>query len=228
MKRIIFSLALAALAASSPVFSQTPIDFRSAASGVWTDSQIWEKNEAGVWLTPVDGIYPGERHNRDADVTVSDGSTVTIGKDQVVQINSLSVLGGKVVVEGMLIIGPVTNDPNDPTSDPISISEDPITPPAIIGDNPGPQLLQNMPNPLAPQFGYETTIKFYLDKAYSNARITIFDQLAHVVREVYNETAPAEGWHTIKVQLDRIQAGSYPMILELPNTVLHRMITVLR
>jgi len=227
MKRTIIFFALAAMAALSPLFAQTQSEFRSASSGMWTDSRIWEKNEAGVWLKPVSGDFPGERHDRNTNVTVDDGSTVTIGKDQVVQINSLAVMNGRVVVEGMLIIGPVANDPYDPVSDPISISENPITPP-VTGDNPGPQLLQNMPNPLAPQFGYETTIKFYLDKAYSNARIRIFDQLAHVVKEVYNESSPTEGWHTVKVQLDRIQAGSYPMVLELPSTVLHRMITVLR
>ncbi len=228
MKRIIFSLALAALAAASPVFAQTQTDFRSISSGIWTNSEVWEKNEAGIWLTPVDGIYPGESHNRNADVTVGDGSTVTISKDQVVHINSLSVLGGRVVVEGMLIIGPTTDDPSDPVTDPPANPNDPNTTPAIVSDNGGPQLLQNIPNPLAPQFGYETTIKFYLDKQSANARITIYDQLGHVVQNVYQESNPVEGWHTVKARLDRIQSGTYPLVLELPNAILRRMIMVIR
>jgi hypothetical protein len=228
MKRIIFSLALAALAASSPLFAQTQFDFRSTSSGIWTDSKIWEKNEAGIWLKPVDGIYPGERHNRDVDVTVDDGSTVTIGKDQVVHINSLSVLGGRVVVEGMLIIGPTSDDPNEIGTDPNQNANDPIAAPIIISDNLAPQLLQNVPNPLAPQFGYETTIKFFLDKQYTNARLAIYDQLGHVVLNVYQESNPSEGWHTVKARLDRIQTGSYPLVLELPNSILRRMIMVIR
>ena len=227
MKRIIFSLALLAMAASSPLFAQTETDFRSTSSGVWSDSRIWEKNEAGVWLKPLDGIYPGERHNQDVDVTVGDGSTVTIGKDQVVHVNSLSIFNGKVIVEGMLIVGPVENDPNDPVTDHPSTPNNPVTP-AIISDNNGPQLLQNVPNPLAPQFGYETTIKFYLDKQYANARVTIYDQLGHIVQNVFSESNPSEGWHTVKVRLDRIQTGTYPLVLELPNTILRRMIMVIR
>jgi hypothetical protein len=225
MKRIIFSLALTAMAASSPLFSQSLTEFRSTSSGVWTDSRIWEENEAGVWLKPIDGVFPGERHNRDVDVTVEGGGTVTIGKDQVVHINSLSIFNGKVVVEGMLVVGPTGDDPNDPVTD---SSSNPNTTTVIISDNSGPQLLQNVPNPLAPQFGYETTIKFYLDKQYANARLTIFDQLGHLMQNVYEESNPTVGWHTVKVRLDRIQTGTYPFVLELPNTILRRMIMVIR
>jgi hypothetical protein len=229
MKRIILSFALAAMAASSPLFAQTQTDFRSAGSGIWTDSQIWEKNEAGVWLKPMNGAYPGERHNRDVDVTVADGSTVTIGRDQIVHVNSLSVFSGRVVVEGMLIVGPTKNDPEDPIADDPFISDTIPANPIIVSDNmSGPQLLQNVPNPLAPQFGYETTIKFYLDKQYASARLSIYDQLAHVVRKVFDEQNPSEGWHTARVRLDGIQSGTYPMILELPSNVLRRMVTVLR
>ncbi|MFI5262874.1 MAG: hypothetical protein ACHQM6_00005, partial [Candidatus Kapaibacterium sp.] len=162
------------------------------------------------------------------DVTVNDGSSVTIGKDQVVHINSLSVLGGKVIVEGMLIIGPTSDDPSDPVADTDQTTTDPISDPIIITDNGGPQLLQNVPNPLAPQFGYETTIKFYIDKQYTNARLAIYDQLGHIVQSVYQESNPTEGWHTIRARLDRIQTGSYPLVLELPNSILRRMIMVIR
>jgi len=222
MKRIILSLALAALAASSPLFAQA--DFRSAASGIWTDSKIWEENEAGVWLQPVDGIYPGERHNRNVDVTVNDGSTVTIGKDQVVHINSLSVLGGKVIIEGMLIIGPTSDDPSEPATDTNSGTADPV----VITDNGAPQLLQNVPNPLSPQFGYETAIKFFLDKQYTSARLAIYDQLGHLVQSLFQESNPSEGWHTVNARLDRIQTGSYPLVLQLPNSILRRMVMVIR
>lgn len=226
MKRIIIYLALAAMAVSSSLFAQTQTEFRSAGIGLWSDSQIWEKNEAGIWLKPVEGIYPGEQHNRDVNVTIGNGSTITIGKDEVVNINSLCINGGRVVVEGTLIIGPVTNDLGDPTNTLLtdSVIQNPANP--IAGD--APQLLQNVPNPLAPQFGYETTIKFYLDKQYSKARVTVFDQLAHIIRKVFDEQSPSLGWHTVKVRLDGIQSGTYPLVLELPNTILRRMIMVLR
>lgn len=223
MKRIIIFLALAA--ASSSLSAQTQPDFRSVGNGIWSDSKIWENNEAGVWLKPASGIYPGERHNREANVMVGDGSTVTIGKDEVIRINSLSINGGRVVVEGTLIIGPVSDDPEDPhiiASD--TLIPNPSTPIVEVK----PQLLQNVPNPLAPQFGYETTIKFYLDKQYSNARVTVFDQLAHIIRKVFDEQNPSTGWHTVKVRLDGIQSGTYPLVLELPDAILRRMIMVLR
>ena len=226
MKRIIIYLALATMAASSSLFAQEQTEYRSAGNGLWSDSQIWQKNESGVWLNSVEGIYPGERHNRTANVTISDGSTITVGKDEVVNINSLCINGGRVVVEGTLIIGPVANDltdsNNNSNNDPvIQIPTNPVA-----GD--APQLLQNVPNPLAPQFGYETTIKFYLDKQYSNARVTVFDQLAHIVRNVFDEQSPSLGWHTVKIRLDGIQSGTYPLVLELPNAILRRMIMVLR
>ena len=225
MKRIIIYLALATIAASSSLFAQTQTEFRSAGNGIWSDSKIWKKNEAGVWLIPVDGIYPGEHHNRSANVTVGDENTITIGKDEVVNINSLCINNGRVVVEGTLIIGPVSNDPEDQN---ISSNDSLIQPTSNPIASDSPQLLQNVPNPLAPQFGYETTIKFYLDRQYSKARVSIFDQLAHIVRLVFDEQNPSTGWHTIKVRLDGIQSGTYPLVLELPNAILRRMIMVLR
>jgi hypothetical protein len=224
MRRHIFFLAFLA-ALTSPLFSQTTTNFQSAESGIWSDPAIWEKNESGIWLKPAGNIYPGDSHDRNANVTIGDGSTVMVGKDQVVQINSLSIINGRVDVEGTLIVGPAQNDPDEPNTN-ASPSEDqsPIT--SIITD--APQLLQNMPNPLAAQFGYETTIQFYLDQSYSSVRVTIYDQLAHVIQKVYEETNPSLGWHQLKVRLDRLQSGSYPLLLELPNTILRRMVTVLR
>lgn len=234
MKRIAIFLALGAILSASPLFAQTPSPFRSVTDGIWTDSHIWEKNESGVWLKPVEGMYPGERHNRNVDVTINDGSTVTIGVNEVVQINSLCILNGRVVVEGTLIVGPSKDDPTDPVTgdegntDPIVTKNDSADPVIITDNTLIPQLMQNVPNPLAPQFGYETTIKFYLDKPYSHVRLAIYDQLSHMIKSVFDEQNPATGWHTIRVRLDGIQSGSYPMVLELPNTVLRKMITVLR
>lgn len=234
MKRIAIFLALGAIISASQLFAQTSSPFRSVADGIWTDSHIWEKNESGVWLKPVEGMYPGERHNRNVDVTINDGSTVTITENEVVQINSLCILNGRVVVEGTLIVGPSKDDPNDPVSgdeensDPI-VTNNGHTDPVIIADNTIlPQLLQNVPNPLAPQIGYETTIKFYLDKSYPHVRLAIYDQLSHMIKSIFDEQNPSTGWHSIRVRLDGIQSGSYPMVLELPNTMLRKMITVLR
>jgi hypothetical protein len=228
MNRIILLFAFAAIISSPPLLAQAQTNFRSVGDGVWSNSQIWEENQSGVWLKPVDGVYPGERHNRDVDVTVEDGGTITIGKDEVVQINSLSVINSRLVVEGSLIVGPSQNDPNDPSIENSTTSDSISTNPVILNSDSGPQLLQNVPNPLAPQFGYETTIKFYLDKQYSHVRVGIYDQLAHLIRNVSDEQNPSAGWHSIMVRLDGIQSGTYPLVLELPNTILRGMITVLR
>jgi len=227
MRRTIISLALAALAIASPVFAQSQNDFRSAGSGLWSDSQIWEKNDGGIWLKPGGNSYPGDSHNRQVDVTVGDGSSVMIAKDEVVEINSLGIIDGRLLVEGTLIVGPAQNDPENPViSSTVNsqITQNPVTP--IAGDS--PQLLQNVPNPLAPQFGYETTIKFYIDQQYSNATLTIYDQLGHIIQRVFQEENPEIGWHEIRVRLDRISSGTYPLLLELPNNILRRMITVLK
>jgi hypothetical protein len=223
MKRIIFFFAFAATTAASSLFAQS--DFRSAGSGIWTNSQNWEENENGIWLKPINGIYPGERHNRDANVTITDDNTMTIGIDEVIQVHSMCIMNGTVLIEGTLILSPATDDPGDiQASFPDSITIQNSKP--TTSDN--PQLLQNIPNPLAPQCGYQTMINFYLDKQYSNVHLAIYDQLGHVIQKIFDEQTPAQGWHTFAVNLDGIMSGSYLLILELPNTVLQRMITILR
>src|SRR5436305_14614406 len=106
-------LAFAALLAL-PLRAQV-VDFEATTSGLWSDSRIWEKNESGVWLAPVDNTYPGDATDHAVNVTVSEGKSVVVGKDQIVQINSLSVLGGKVTIEGVLVIGSMPNDPSPST-----------------------------------------------------------------------------------------------------------------
>ena len=216
MKRILSTLALLAMAISSPIFAQVQTEFRSFGSGAWTDAGIWEKNEGGVWLKLPANSYPGDAQDRQTNVTISDGSNIIVPKDEVVEISSLSILSGKVVVEGILVIADEVNDPGQ-------INEN-----SSLQAGEGPQLLQNVPNPLAPQFGYETTIRFYLDRQYADARLTVFDQLGNAVQNVFQESNPSTGWHEIKIRLDRLQSGTYPLVLELPNAVLHRMITVMR
>jgi len=158
---------------------------------------------------------------------VGEGNTVRIGRDQVVEINSLGVTDGRLLVEGTLIVGSGLNDPENtdiPPGGNSSISLHQSNP--IIGD--GPALMQNVPNPLAPQFGYETLVKFYIDRQYSHAALTIYDQLGHIIQRVYQEENPEIGWHEMRFRLDRIQSGTYPLLLELPNNILRRMITVIR
>ncbi|MDP4219931.1 MAG: hypothetical protein Q8896_05790, partial [Bacteroidota bacterium] len=198
-------------------------------SGIWTDSDIWEKNEADVWLKPVEGIYPGEKSNRNVDVTISEGAAVTIGQNDVVRINSLSVINGRLTVEGALIVGPAEDEQESSLAQNEPNSEASAPDPIVNERNTGvPQLLQNVPNPLAPQFGYETTIKFYLDRSYPGVRLAVYDLLGHVIQQIYSESNPSEGWHTVKVRIEDLQSGSYPLVLELPNVVLRKMITVLR
>ncbi|MEI8134902.1 MAG: hypothetical protein WCH46_07455 [bacterium] len=224
MKRIFIALASMALAACSSLFAQT--DFRSASGGVWSDPAIWEKNEAGVWLKPDTKIFPGDSHDRDVNVTIDDGSLVTVTRDQVVHVNSLSIINGRIDVDGLLIIGPYGDEAQDPEN---SGNDNPIIETPISDFRTGtPQLLQNVPNPLAPQYGYETTIRFFLDREYSHARLVIYDQLGHAVKIVFDESNPQTGWHQIKLRLDQLQSGTFPVVLELPNATLRRMLTVVK
>src|ERR1051325_3207308 len=99
MKAIIIIFAFLATSISSSLFAQIT-NFQTTGSGLWTNSQIWEeKNESGVWLKPPGNSYPGDAHDHGADVTINDGSVVAVGKDDVVQINSLSILNGRILVE---------------------------------------------------------------------------------------------------------------------------------
>ena len=219
MRSIIFSLAILAIVFSSSLFAQRASEYRSTSSGIWSDYKIWENDLSGVWLVPSEGVYPGESHNRKANVVVSDGSTVTIDSNDVVQISSLAILQGEVIVNGTLIIGDAINDPDEPSfallvKEPISSDE--------------PQLQQNFPNPLSPQSGYETTIRFYLDGDNTHARVAIYDQLSHLIILAYEEQLPIRGWHSVKVRLDGVRSGTYPVLLELPNKVIQKMISVLR
>jgi hypothetical protein len=223
MKRNFIAIAVLALAASSPLFAQSQIAFRAAASGTWTASTTWEKNDNGVWLKPIAESYPGDITDQNVNVMIGNGTAVTIGRDEVVHINSLSVSDGGLLVLGTLIVGPAENDPQAAPS-----AVTPVTPAADQTPNSFPQLMQNVPNPLAPQFGFETTIRFYIDREYSSMKLTIYDDLAHVVQQLDNETNPTVGWHEITVRLDKIQSGTYPLVLELPNTILRKMITVVR
>jgi hypothetical protein len=224
MKRISFFIATLAIAASSSLLAQNQTDFRAASSGTWTNSGIWEKNQDGIWLKPIADSYPGDSHDHNVNVTIDDQNTIEIGEDETVHINSLSVFDGRLLVKGMLIVGPGEDDQENPVGNSAPAIQSAVTP----ADNGIPQLEQNVPNPLAPQFGYETTIRFYLDRQYGNISLTLYDQLGHVVQKVYQEENPASGWHEIRVRLDNVPSGAYPLLLELPNNVLRRMITVVK
>src|SRR5205807_7713039 len=85
--RFLLFLSLAAAFAVSRSFAQPLLSFQSAASGEWTDSRNWEKNDGGIWLKST--AYPGDQYDKTADVAVRDGSSISVGKDEVVRINSL-------------------------------------------------------------------------------------------------------------------------------------------
>jgi hypothetical protein len=224
MKRILTSFVVMALAAASTLFAQNQTDFRAASSGTWTNSGIWEKNQDGIWLKPIADSYPGDSHDRNVNVTIDDQNNIEIGEDETVHINSLSVFDGRLLVKGMLIVGPGQDDQENPEGNSTPAIQSTVTP----SENGIPQLEQNVPNPLAPQFGYETTIRFYLDRQYGNVLLTLYDQLGHLVQKVYQEENPSSGWHEIRVRLDNVSSGTYPLLLELPNNVLRRMITVVK
>lgn len=227
-------LALLALALCANGFAQETKVFRSAASGAWNDNTNWLVAENGVWLPALKDEFPGESHNREVNVRIEEGDALVIRKGDVVHINSLYVAKGNLVVLGDLIIGDAKNAQKDDGS-PIEINNNEsggnettldAPAPSVVVTN--PILLQNVPNPAVLGVTDQTTFKFFLDKPYAYARLTVFDQLGHQVVALYDENNVQDGWRSVTLRTTRLQSGSYPVFLELPGQVLRCLMTVVK
>ena len=229
-------IALLVLALGVTAFAQETKMFRSVSSGAWSDNSNWQIAENGVWLPALKDEFPGELHNREVNVRIEEGDALVIKRGDVVHINSLYVAKGNLVVLGDLIIGDAKNAPNDDDSSPIGNNNnegsdeqatlDATPTPAVSVTN--PILLQNVPNPAVLGVTDQTTFKFFLDKPYAYARLTVFDQLGQKVVDLYDENNVQDGWRSVTLRTTRLQSGSYPVFLELPGQVLRCLMTVVK
>lgn len=214
--------------------------FRAVSSGDWSDSRNWEIRTGGIWLKPPEGVFPGESHNRNVDVVIDDSVTLTVGEGPAIEINSLAVLRGKLVVNGSMIIGPTSDDPNNrvkiiPSNGGIGIgaATTDVEPSAPVAPAPAQeaipmQLLQNVPNPVSFATGDWTTVRFYIDRDYPLVRVEIYDQLGSMLKRVFEENDPAVGWRSMRINVRDLQSGSYPVVLQAGRQVLRRSLTVIR
>jgi hypothetical protein len=228
-------IALLVLAFGVTAFAQESKVFRSVSSGAWSDNSNWQIAENGVWLPALKDEFPGELHNREVNVRIEEGDALVIRKGDVVHINSLYVAKGNLVVLGDLIIGDAKNAPNNDGSSPIGNDNQEgsdthatldATPTPVSVTN--PILLQNVPNPAVLGVTDQTTFKFFLDKPYAYARLTVFDELGHEVVSLFDENNVQEGWRNVTLRTTRLQSGSYPVFLELPGKVLRCLMTVVK
>ncbi|HET9136293.1 MAG TPA: hypothetical protein VFO76_06645 [Candidatus Kapabacteria bacterium] len=207
-------------AALLPVLAFGQTEFRSTASGVWNDNQNWQQTQSGIWQMAPHGVFPGEAHNRVVSVTIDDSSTIVIPEGKEVHIKSLNILKGRLIVNGILVVGDDENDGQDPNTAALDVSTTPSTP--------GLQLLQNSPNPVMMMQTNTTTFTFYLDAVYPLVRLTVYDEMGREVMHLFDQSNPAAGWTNLKVLTEDMQSGSYQVVLQAGNTMLHRTMTVIR
>jgi hypothetical protein len=218
MYRLLIFLFISAAILPVLAFGQT--EFRSTASGVWNDNQNWQQTQSGIWQQAPRGVFPGEAHNRVVSVTIDDSSTIIIPEGKEVHIKSLNILKGRLIVNGILVVGDDENDGQDPNQAALDVSTTPSTP--------GLQLLQNSPNPVMMAQTNVTTFTFYLDAVYPLVRLTVYDEMGREVMRLFDQSNPASGWTNLKVLTEDLQSGSYQVVLQAGNTMLHRTMTVIR
>lgn len=201
------------------------VEFRSVSSGVWSDTRNWQQENSGVWQSPERGVFPGESRHRDVNVTIDNGSVVVIGEGQEVHVNSLTVMNGRLEVNGMIVIGDFANDADANTDDQPDLRNEVSVPtaPAI-----GLQLLQNSPNPSFASTGGVTNLTFYIDADYPTVRLSLFDELGREIERVYDVAHPETGWHSLKISTTDLRSGSYHLVLQAGNNAQHRTMSVVR
>ena len=84
------------------LYSQTINDYRTVASGNWTNVAIWEVFNGTTWVAATN--YPGQAGNTTNDVTIGNGVTVTINSAIPDPINSVT-LGDRTGGIDTLLIG---------------------------------------------------------------------------------------------------------------------------
>jgi hypothetical protein len=206
-----------------PACLSAQTQFRTTGSGVWNDNQNWQQTSSGIWQQSPDGVFPGEAHNRTVSVTIDDSSTIIIPEGKEVHIKSLNILKGRLIVNGILVVGDDNNDPEEPSEDASqTLSSSPSTPQI------GLQLLQNSPNPVMMSLTNSTTFSFYIDAAYPTVRLTVYDEMGREIKRIFDGSYPTSGWTNLKINTEDFQSGSYQVVLQAGNTLLHRTMTVIR
>lgn len=218
MYRLLIFLFISAALLPVLAFGQT--EFRSTGSGVWNDNQNWQQTQSGIWQQAATGIFPGEAHNRVVNVTIDDSSTIIIPEGKEVHIKSLNILKGRLIVNGILVVGDDDNDTEEPNTPTLDAAPAPSMP--------GIQLLQNSPNPVMMAQTNVTTFTFYLDAIYPMVRLTVYDEMGREVMRLFDQSNPTSGWTNLKVITDDLQTGSYQVVLQAGNTMLHRTMTIIR
>ncbi len=201
------------------------IEFRSVASGVWSDTRNWEQENSGVWHSPQYGVFPGESHHRDVNVTIDNGSVVVIGQGQEVHVSSLTIMNGRLEVNGIIVVGDAVNDGDAPTDDQPDLRNEVSIPTAPAN---GLQLLQNSPNPTFASSGATTNLTFYIDADYPTVRLSLFDELGREISRVSDVAHPEIGWHTLPMSTADLRSGSYHLVLQAGNNTRHRTLSVIR
>ena len=178
--------------------------------------------------------------------------------ENALEINSLVVGNANLMIRGNLVVGPTKNVPREPRLDDAKLDNTVSEPThdksmylvhgvdgafekkgsAALNNlhgfaqaqmtSEGPSLLQNMPNPVFSQSSNETTIRFYLDKPYDFVRLSVYDELGNKLMSVIDQNTPQAGWHNVRFAIEQLRSGSYPIYLELPGKVLHRLMSVIR
>ncbi|MBS1902596.1 MAG: hypothetical protein JSS75_02725 [Bacteroidetes bacterium] len=211
--------------------------FHAAASGNWSDSRNWEQDNGGIWLRPPDGVYPGSPQSRNVDVVIDRDVRMTVDSGPEIHIRSLMVSSGLIDIKGKMIIGPTSNDPNNhilisPSGGTIGLSDDVTAAPEPVETTPvieNPLALeQNVPNPVSYVTGDWTTIRYYVDRDYPLVRLALFDQMGFEIKRIVDESSPAVGWHSVRINVRDLQSGSYPIVLQAGNRVLRRSLTRIR
>jgi hypothetical protein len=83
------------------IYSQSTNDYRTVASGNWTNVAIWEVYNGSAWVAATN--YPGQAGNTANDVTISNGVTVTINSAIPNSINSVTLGDRTGGIETLLI-----------------------------------------------------------------------------------------------------------------------------
>ncbi len=200
------------------------VEFRSVSSGVWSDTRNWQQENSGVWQSPDRGVVPGASRHRDVNVTIDNGTVVVIGEGQEVYVNSLTVMNGRLEVNGLLVIGDRPND--DAITDDQPELRNSVNIPTTAAN--GLQLLQNSPNPSFASSGGATNLTFYIDADYPTVHLSLFDELGREIERVYDAAHPETGWHSLQMSTTDLRSGSYHLVLQAGNNAQHRTMSVVR
>jgi len=102
MQRIIFFTLLVYLLNLDISFAQSTNDYRSVASGNWTNVSVWEVYNGTAWVAAT--TYPGQVAGTN-DVFIEGGNSITISSNIPNSINSLTIGDGVGATDTLLVSG---------------------------------------------------------------------------------------------------------------------------